>query len=127
MAAGFINYRLFRDGDLPALLRLWETETGWGTLTPENWRKWYVDTPFGAAQIAVAEDTRTGEVVGQFVFMPSLVCIGGQEEVSALRPFAPIVSKALSGTLSITNPLHHPVVAMYRYAIRSLREQGDIN
>ncbi len=34
-----ITYRPFQEKDLPGLLRLWEEESGWGALTPEQWHK----------------------------------------------------------------------------------------
>ncbi len=35
---GAVTYRLFRESDLPGVLRLWETASGWGALTADTWK-----------------------------------------------------------------------------------------
>ena len=89
-----LTYRLFEDGDLPELLGLWE-EAGWGTLTAEQWREWFVDGPQGPSLVTVAVDER-GQVAGQEVFAPSRAVVDGRE-VRALRVSAPIVREELRG------------------------------
>lgn len=89
-----LTYRLFEDGDLPGLLGLWE-EAGWGTLTAEQWREWFVNGPQGPSLVTVAIDEQ-GQVAGQEVFAPSRAVVGGRE-VRALRVSAPIVREGLRG------------------------------
>ena len=89
-----LTYRLFENGDLPGLIRLWE-EAGWGTLTPEQWHEWFVDGPQGPSLVTVGIDER-GEVVAQEMFAPSRAVVGGHE-VRALRVSAPIVREGLRG------------------------------
>jgi hypothetical protein len=89
-----LTYRLFEEADLPGLLRLWE-EAGWGTLTPEQWREWFVNGPQGPSLVTVAIDER-GEVVAQEVFAPSRAVVGGRE-VRALRMSAPILREEIRG------------------------------
>ena len=91
---GQLKYRLFEDGDLPGLLELWE-EAGWGTLSPEQWREWFVDGPQGPSLVTVGIDGR-GEVVAQEMFAPSRAVVGGRE-VHALRVSAPILRERLRG------------------------------
>ena len=117
-----LTYRLHCDEDLPSLQRLWEEETGWGTLTPELWRRHVIEAPFGGATIVIATDTNTGQDVGQFAFIPWLVTVAGRE-VRAFRPAAPIVAKAMR--FRSPNPFQHPVSGMYQYAVKALRERGD--
>jgi len=114
-----LTYRLFEDEDLPGLLRLWE-EAGWGTLTPEQWREWFVDGPQGPSLVTVAIDER-GEVVAQEVFAPSRAVVGGCE-VSALRFSAPIVRKGLRGGSLRDNA--HPVVGLFKAAEAAATERG---
>ena len=97
-----LTYRLFEDGDLPGLLALWE-EAGWGTLTPEQWREWFMDGPQGPSLVTVAIDEQ-GQVVGQEVFAPSRAVVGGRE-VRALRVSAPIMREGLRGG-SLRNRAH---------------------
>src|SRR5918998_5346703 len=94
--AGQLTYRLFQDADLPGLLQLWQEETHWGSLTPEVWRQWFVDTPYGASRIAIAVD-ESGDIVGQMIFSPSHVSVDGSE-VHALRLSSPILRKDLRRT-----------------------------
>ncbi|HYI07982.1 MAG TPA: hypothetical protein VEK57_02820 [Thermoanaerobaculia bacterium] len=114
-----LTYRLVEERDIPALLRLWE-EAGWGTLTEDVWRQWFVETPHGCCVVAVAVDNR-GEVVAQEMFTPSLVSIDGRE-VRALRFSAPIVSRSIRG-VSLRHP-EHPVFGLYRTAAEAAAAQG---
>jgi hypothetical protein len=116
---GTLTYRLVEERDVPALLRLWE-EAGWGTLSEEVWRQWFVETPHGRCVVAVAVDSR-GEVVAQEMFTPSLVSVDGRE-VRALRFSAPIVSRSIRG-VSLRHP-EHPVFGLYRTAVEAASAQG---
>lgn len=117
-----LDYRLVREDDLPGIQRLWKEETNWGTLAEELWQRLVVDAPeWGGISGAVATDD-SGSIVGQFAFVPSLVSVDGRE-VRAFRPGAPIVSRSLR--FRSANPLSHPAVAMYNYAVKALRARGD--
>src|SRR5438552_2862294 len=118
-----ITYRMHSRDDEEALRRLWSAETGWGDLTPEDWQDWYINTPAGEATIAVAEDQETGEIVGQFMFIPCRVSVN-RCEVNALRPYSPILARAFAVKLRISDPLEHPVAAMYLQTVQSLRDRG---
>src|ERR1044072_6653543 len=114
-----LTYRLFDDGDLPGLLRLWE-EAGWGMLTPEQWREWFVDGPQGPSLVTVAIDEQ-GEVAAQEVFAPSRAVVGGRE-VRALRFSAPIVRERLGG--SSFRDGTHPVFGLFKAAEAVAAERG---
>jgi hypothetical protein len=114
-----LRYRVFEEGDLPHLLRLWE-EAGWGQLSPGRWREWFVDGPEGPCLITVAVDPR-GEVVGQEVFAPSRISVAGRE-VRALRFSAPILKQDLRGE-SLRRD-EHPMVGLYKAAAVAAEERG---
>lgn len=114
-----LTYRLFEDADLPGLLRLWE-EAGWGTLTPEQWRAWFVEGPQGPSLVTVGVDGR-GEVAAQEMFAPSRAVVGGRE-VRALRFSAPIVRGGLRGE-SLRNGAH-PLVGLYKAAEAEAAARG---
>jgi hypothetical protein len=116
---GDLRYRTSEERDLPALLRLWE-EAGWGTLSPEQWREWFVDGPEGPCLIAVAVDARGG-IAGQEVFAPSRVRVAGRE-VRALRFSAPILRQELRG--DSLRRSSHPVFGLYETAAAAARERG---
>ncbi len=117
-----LHYRLVQDDDLPGVQRLWQEETNWGALAEEMWQRFVVDAPeWGGISGAVATDD-SGAIVGQFAFVPSLLWVDGRE-VRAFRPGAPIVSRSLR--FRSVNPLSHPAVAMYNYAVKALRARGD--
>jgi hypothetical protein len=101
-------YRMYREGDLPALLALWE-RVGWGAITPEIWRSWFVDTPHGACLIAVAL-TSEGEVVGQEMFTPTVLQVGGKE-MRALRLSAPILREDIRS--ASMRSVRHPAIALW--------------
>jgi ribosomal protein S18 acetylase RimI-like enzyme len=113
-------YRPFRDDDLPGVLRLWEEESGWGAITPEKWRRWYVDRPDGPCLVMVAEDGG-GQVAGQLVFAPAAVRVDG-EPVAAVRVGAPIVARARRRR-SVRHP-EHPATRLYREGARAAAAAG---
>jgi hypothetical protein len=88
-ASDRLTYRLFRDEDLPAVLRLWEEHSGWGGITEDQWREWYIEAPFAPSRVVVAADDR-GEIVGQLVLTPTRVRVG-ERVVDAARISAPIL------------------------------------
>jgi len=118
--AGELAYRPFRDADLPGVLRLWEEESGWGGITEERWRRWFVDRPDGACLVMVAEDGG-GRVAGQLVFAPVLVRVDG-EEVPAVRVGAPIVDRARRRR-SVRHA-EHPASRLYRAGALAAAERG---
>jgi hypothetical protein len=104
-----LKYRLYREDDFPGVARLWDAEAGWGRLTPEVWRRWFVDTPYGPCLVVVAVGPR-GDVFGQSVFTPAEVHVGGRT-VRALRLSAPILGKDVRS--SRLRSMHHPAVALW--------------
>ncbi|MEJ7577424.1 MAG: hypothetical protein WKF74_10520 [Pyrinomonadaceae bacterium] len=117
-----LAYRLIVQEDLPALQKLWIEETQWGRLTESLWQRVVVEAPLGGVSGTVATDKETGQIVGQFAFVPSLVTVKGRE-YRAFRPGAPIVAR--SQRFRSPNPLAHPVVAMYMHSVKALRARGD--
>ena len=117
-----LEFRLVQDDDLPGVQRLWREETNWGTVGEELWRRLVVEAPDWARVSGAVATDESGKIVGQFAFLPSLVAIGGRE-VRAFRPGAPIVSRTLR--FRDSNPLNHPAVRMYNYAVKALRARGD--
>jgi hypothetical protein len=118
-APGGLTYRLLTDADVPAVLRLWE-EAGWGTLTAEQWRSWYVDTPWGASIVAGLVDA-TGAVLGQIVLSPIGAELDGRP-LRAMRVSAPILSHALR-TPTVRRP-NHPIPRLLSLAGAEARRQG---
>lgn len=114
-----LTYRLFEEGDLPGLSRLWEG-AGWGTLTAEQWRAWFVDGPEGPCLVTVAVD-ELGEVAAQEMFAPSRAVVGGRE-VRALRFSAPILREDLRG--ESLRRVEHPVIGLYQAASAAAASQG---
>jgi ribosomal protein S18 acetylase RimI-like enzyme len=119
-AADALAYRPFREDDLPGVLRLWEEESGWGGITPERWRRWFVDRPDGPSLVMVAEDDG-GRVAGQLVFAPTVVRLDG-ESIPAVRVGAPIVDRARRRR-SVRHP-EHPATRLYREGARAAAEAG---
>jgi hypothetical protein len=112
-----LTYRLHRDEDISGLLRLWEENTGWGQLTAERWREWYVDTPHGPCLIPVAVD-ETGSIRGQLVLTPARLAVG-DHELKVLRISAPILLKQFR---QMQRP--HPILCLYEVAVEAARAQG---
>jgi hypothetical protein len=119
-----IIYRLSTPDDHAALVRLWSEEGGWDHLEAETWADRLLRTPLGAAAIAVAQNEDTGELVGQFAFIPSMIATNGQL-VPAVRPFAPIVARSIRSRILSLDPRKMPAGAMYRTAVRELSARGQ--
>src|SRR5690348_16121729 len=101
-----LTYRMFQDDDFPGMQRLWEEATGWGGLTREVWRRYADEGPLGGMACVVAQEPKSGKIVGQFAFIPSLVSVDGRV-MRAFRPAAPIVGK--EARWAGLNPLRHPI------------------
>jgi hypothetical protein len=115
-----ITYRLYEEKDVPAILRLWEEESGWGGITEEQFNTWYIDTPYGKSLIVVAENTE-GKIIGQLVFSPSRMMIDGKE-IRSLRGSAPIINKEMRG--DNMRDYNHPAFAMIRVGFELAYEAG---
>jgi hypothetical protein len=118
-----LRYRLHSPEDEPALSCLWSAHSRGDRGDPSTWAQQILHTPLGPSRIVVAEDDATGHIVGQLPFLPSRLAIHGCE-VEALRPLAPTFTKSARASFHTPDPLHHPVVAMYRYGASVLRDQG---
>ena len=114
-----LTYRMHTKEDELTLIQLWSEHSGWDQVDTETWAQRLLDPPLGEASIALATDTDTGKIVGQFAFIPSLIAVNGRE-VPAVRPFAPIVTKAGRGFLSGA----HPIVEMYWQGVKALQARG---
>jgi hypothetical protein len=112
-----IRYRLVEDRDLPEVLALWQADSGWGAITSEQWREWYVDTPEGPAIVGVAEDQ--GRIVGQGACLPAWLVVG-EREVMAGRISAPIVRM---DARHLPSP-SHPVVGLAVSAMEAMAGAG---
>jgi hypothetical protein len=120
-----LEYRMHTEPDEPALVRFWTDHGGWDRLDAEGWRHRLLEPPFGRASIVVAVRPDTGEIRGQFAFIPSRVVIDGAE-FSAVRPFAPILHSEERSSLlgTVLNPTRHPALAMYLFGVNQLRSAG---
>lgn len=117
--AGNLTYRLFQPNDVAGVLQLWEESSGWGGITEEQFYKWFIETPYGNALLVVAVDEKN-RIVGQEVFTPSKICVGGTEK-KALRFSSPILAKNFSVKLGSAN---HPTIEMYKVAMRAAIENN---
>jgi hypothetical protein len=118
-----ITYRMHVKDDEPALMKHWSEQSGWDHVNSEAWENRFLRTPLGPARFAVAEDASSQQILAQFAFIPSLVCVDGQE-VAAYRPFAPIITKEARGLFLTPNFVDHPAVRMYREAVQDLKSTG---
>jgi len=119
-----LKYEFHLDATLPGLERLWREATDWGENTFDTLRPWFDSAPFGKPRIVIATDTESGEMVGQFRFMPLWVTVDGKE-IRAVRPFGTIVTPAMHAAAVINTPLDQPAVAMYTRAVVELKAMGE--
>lgn len=115
-----LSYRLFEQSDLPGLLRLWDEHSGWGSISEQQWRQWFLETPQGSCLVAVALDEK-GEVAGQEVFTPAYLEVAGRK-LRALRVSAPILRQDLRR--ASIRQLSHPVVQLFLTARNAAMVSG---
>lgn len=117
-----LRVRLFEPADLPAILKLWETESGWGSITTHQWEEWYMATPWGRSIVVLVESVERG-ILGKVVLTPFPVRVGKRVGVGH-RISAPIIHRDLR-TSNILRP-DHPARLLLNRAIVEAREQGSL-
>jgi hypothetical protein len=111
-----ITCRLYSPDDIDALVSLWNENAEWGIIDREQWEKVFYHTPFGPSTIILATDPVNGDILAQFVFIPTKVYVNG-EVVKAFKPCAPIVRKTVR-ELSGLATLFDFILKMYRFATK---------
>jgi hypothetical protein len=114
-----LSYRLYENKDIDQVLELWKKFSGWGAITEKQFEDWYLKTPYGNCIIIVAVNEEN-KIVGQEVFIPSVVYINGTY-VKALKISAPILNDKYR-ELNIRS-YDHPAFAMYRYGMQIAKER----
>jgi hypothetical protein len=109
--------------DLPEMEKLWQEETDWGDDTLSALHKWFMAAPHGNPSIVVATNEDTGNMVGQFRFMPTRVWVDGRE-VNAVRPFGTIVTQEAHEASDVRSTLDNPIAKMYLFGVREFRKRG---
>src|SRR5260370_39897839 len=117
-----LKYRLYRPEDVPVISKLWQSSTEWGALSPALVSRHLENAAFGKPIFSVAENVKTGEIVGQAVLMPSLISVKGNP-VTAFRPMAAIVDHTLR--VQSLNPLQHPIFRLFRHGFDEMRRRGE--
>ena len=117
--ANILTFRLFQPDDIAGVLQLWKESSGWGGITEEQFYKWYVETPYGESLLVVAID-EANRVVGQEVFTPSKIYVGGKEK-KALRLSAPILAKEFREKMGKAT---HPSIQMFRVGLNAAVDCG---
>jgi hypothetical protein len=107
-------YREYQDEDINEILGLWERDSGWGSISVEQFHIWHTHTPNGKC-IIIITTTNEGEIIGQMVLRPTTFFSNGIK-VSGYRLMAPIIKEGYRGK-SIRD-FDHPVYAMTRFGIR---------
>ncbi len=87
-----LAYRMSTEADETALIRFWSEQSGWDQLTKEQWEYRFVKTPMGPAAFSLAIEEETGKIIGQSAFIPTIVCVEGEEH-NAYRPFGAIIDE----------------------------------
>src|SRR5215210_4465047 len=87
-------YRMYNPEDIDPLVEFWNQNAGWDQIDRRQWETRFYHTPFGHSSVVLAEVKDSNEILGQFVFIPSVVNIDGRE-VKGFRPFAPVVKESV--------------------------------
>ena len=117
-----IIYRMHTGDDIDNLVKFWSENSGWDQIDRTEWERRFHYTPYGEAAVVVAIDKKKEEIIGQFLFIPTVINVDGKE-VKAFRPFAPIVKESLRSAMGFLT-LSELVFKMYNYAIDHFRSTG---
>ena len=115
-------YRMYTVDDIDALVQFWKENAGWDQIDRKEWERRFYHTPYGNASVALAEDVDSGSIVGQFLFIPTVISIDGKE-VKGFRPFAPVVKESVRTELGLMT-LMEIVLKMYNYAMDEFKKEG---
>src|SRR5689334_5369402 len=88
-----ITGRMHTDADVDNLVQFWCDNSDWDQIDRTEWERRFYSTPFGRAAVAIAEDSRTGEINGHIVFIPTEISVDGRI-VKAFRPYALVIKKS---------------------------------
>jgi hypothetical protein len=116
------QYRIYTENDVDKLVEFWNQNSGWDVIDRKEWERRFYHTPLGPTNIVLAEDELNSELIGQFIFFPSLITVKGQQ-LNAARPFAPVVRKQSRSLLSVLAPLEI-IYKMYVFGTKYLASQG---
>lgn len=119
--ADALSYRVYEHSDLDAVLQLWEQHSGWGGISEQQFKNWYLETPEGPSMIIIAVN-EAHQVVGQTVFIPSKIYADGQV-IKAFRISAPILDNTIRQKDLKSTPAH-PAFAMFRFGVKIAQEKG---
>ncbi|WP_299289575.1 hypothetical protein [uncultured Mucilaginibacter sp.] len=116
-----LTYRLYKPADFEAIFRLWDEFSGWGGISEQQFKQWYLETPNGCSIIVVAVNN-DNRVVGQTVFIPSKLYAHGRY-MNSYRISAPILDNTVrQKDLKFT--FAHPAFAMFNYGLTVAKEKG---
>jgi hypothetical protein len=117
-----IRCRNYTTNDIDELVEFWNESSGWDIIDSNEWKRRFFSTPLGESFVALAIDNSKEEIVGQFVFIASIIMVDG-EPVKGFRPFAPVVKQALRTAMGMLT-LIEVVMKMYNYAIGHFKRSG---
>jgi hypothetical protein len=115
-------YRVYNSADIDAMVDFWNENADWDVINRKEWERRFYSTPFGPSSVILALEQESGEIVGQFIFIPSTVVVNGQE-VKSCRPFAPVVKKSIRSELGMLTLVEY-ILKMYNYATEYFVQQG---
>lgn len=117
-----LNFRMHNSNDIDKLVQFWCENSGWDVIDRKEWERRFCHSPFGNAEIALAEETDDGTILAQFIFIPSEIIINGKS-YKAFRPFAPVMHKVFRNKLTILE-LSNYILKMYRLASKTFAANG---
>lgn len=116
-----LSYRIHTEEDIDALVDFWRDHSGWDNIDRTEWERRFMNTPYGNASVAIAEDA-SKQIVAQMIFIPSAVNVD-ERMVKAYRPFAMVVKKNETSGLGYLK-LVDMIYRMYTQAIDSFKKQN---
>ncbi len=114
-----MEYREYKESDIPSLIKLWKENSEWGEISENDFKEWHIDTPYEKVEIIVAIDSNEG-IVGQMMFTPCRIHCN-KNVYKAARISAPILHKDFR---TIKYSLNHPILKLYINGMSLIKKKG---
>lgn len=102
--------------DYQKLVKFWNDNSGWDTISQETWEQRFINAPFGPSIVVVVEDDNM--IVAQLIFIQIKIKLG-DKTVLGCRPFAAVIHCSFRSLKA-----YKYMVQLYTYGYKLMKQKG---